>query len=484
MTQSGSRRDYDAIVVGAGPNGLAAAITLRQSGLSVLLLEGKKEIGGGMRSAELTLPGFLHDVCSAVHPMAARSAFFKSIPLAEHGLRFVTPEVAAAHPFDEGHAAVLYTSIEKTAATLGKDGPAYTRLMNSVCEAWPLIAKDALGPLHFPSRPFTMAGFGIKAIPSAWNLAKMFSQKEARGLWAGMAAHAIQPLTNLSTSAIGLVLMANGHLGGWPIPLGGSVSIANAMSSYYLSLGGEIQANFQVESLDQLPSARAVLFDVTPRQLLKIAGHKFSSIYKWQMERYRYGMGIFKVDWALDAPIPFTAEVCRRAGTIHIGNTIEEIAAGEKQSSDGKIVEKPFVLMAQQSLFDPSRAPEGKHTAWAYCHVPHGSNADMTAAIENQVERFAPGFRERILAKHTMNAGEMEAYNPNYIGGDINGGIQDVRQLFTRPVLRRSPYTTSAKGIYICSSSTPPGGGVHGMCGYHAAKKALSDIFNLEAPKI
>lgn len=484
MIAAGTSRDYDAVVVGSGPNGLAAAITLRQSGLSVLLLEGKSEIGGGMRSAELTLPGFTHDICSAVHPMAARSPFFKSIPLADHGLSFVTPELAAAHPFDAGHAAVLHMSIEKTAATLGKDGPAYTRLMNSVCEAWPLIAKDALGPLHFPSRPFTMAGFGIKALPSAWQLAKMFSQKEARGLWGGMAAHAIQPLTNLSTSAIGLVLMANGHLGGWPIPLGGSVSIANAMSSYFLSLGGEIQTDFLVSSLDQLPSARAVLFDVTPRQLLRIAGHKFSSIYKWQMEKYRYGMGVFKVDWALDGQVPFTAEECRRAGTIHLGNTIEEIATGEKQSSDGKIVDKPFVLMAQQSLFDPSRAPEGKHTVWAYCHVPHGSNVDMTAAIENQVERFAPGFKERILARHTMNAGEMEAYNPNYIGGDINGGIQDVRQLFTRPVLRRSPYTTSAKGIYICSSSTPPGGGVHGMCGYHAAKKALKDVFHLQAPAI
>lgn len=437
-----------------------------------------------MRSAELTLPGFTHDICSAVHPMAARSPFFKSIPLAEHGLKFVTPEIAAAHPFDGGHAAALHTSIAATAATLGTDGPAYTRLMKSVTEAWPLIAKDALGPLQFPSKPFTMAGFGIKALPSAWNFAKMFSQKEARGLWAGMAAHAIQPLTNLSTSAIGLVLMANGHLGGWPVPLGGSVSIANAMSSYYLSLGGEIQTNFHVSSLDQLPSAKAVLFDVTPRQLLQIAGHKFSSLYRWQMERYRYGMGVFKVDWALDAPVPFTAEACRRAGTIHLGATIEEIAAAEKQSSEGKIPERPFVLLAQQSLFDPSRAPEGKHTVWAYCHVPHGSKVDMTTAIENQVERFAPGFKERILAKQTMNAMEMEAYNPNYIGGDINGGIQDVRQLFTRPVLRRSPYTTSAKGIYICSSSTPPGGGVHGMCGYHAAKKALKDVFRLDAHSV
>jgi phytoene dehydrogenase-like protein len=289
----------------------------------------------------------------------------------------------------------------------------------------------------------------------------------------------MQPLTNVATSAIGLVLMASAHLQGWPIPKGGSNQIANALVSYFISIGGTIETNNYVSSLKQLPSAQAILLDVTPKQLLEIAGHRFSSIYKWQLERYRYGMGVFKMDWALDAPIPFKADHCKAAGTIHLGNTFEEIAANEQQTANGKYPERPFVILAQPSLFDPSRAPAGKHTAWAYCHVPNGSEKDMSEAIENQVERFAPGFKEIVLARHVMNTTQLEAYNPNYIGGDINGGIIDIAQLFTRPVLRWSPYKTSAKGIYICSSSTPPGGGVHGMCGYHAAKRALKDIFNL-----
>ncbi|MBD0289440.1 MAG: NAD(P)/FAD-dependent oxidoreductase, partial [Flavisolibacter sp.] len=319
---------------------------------------------------------------------------------------------------------------------------------------------------------------------SAMQLAKHFHTKEARGLWAGMAAHAIQPLSNRTTSAIGLVLMATGHSGGWPISKGGSNAVANALASYFVSLGGTIETNFYVRSLSQLPSTHAILFDVTPKQLLQIAGHKFSSLYKWQLERYRYGMGVFKIDWALDGPIPFTASACRQAGTVHLGNTLEEIATSEQLTSEGKHPEKPFVLLAQQSLFDLSRAPEGKHTAWAYCHVPNGSEVDMTEQIEKQVERFAPGFRDRILGRHVMNTVQMEEYNPNYIGGDINGGIIDVGQLFTRPALRLSPYKTSAKGIYICSSSTPPGGGVHGMCGYHAANRALKDVFRRQAQPV
>jgi phytoene dehydrogenase-like protein len=295
-----------------------------------------------------------------------------------------------------------------------------------------------------------------------------------------MAAHSIQPLSNIATSAIGLVLLAAGHLRGWAIPKGGSQSIVNALASYFVSIGGKIQTNFHVQYLDQLPASDAILFDITPRQLLNIAGQQFSSLYKWQMSRYRYGMGVFKIDWALDAPIPFIAEACKQAGTIHLGNTFEEIASSELLTSRGQIPERPFVLLAQQSLFDASRAPDGKHTAWAYCHIPNGSQEDMTEAIEKQVERFAPGFRERILARHTMNAVEMQAYNSNYIGGDINGGVIDITQLFTRPVLKFSPYRTSAKGIYICSSSTPPGGGVHGMCGYYAAKRALKDVFRID----
>lgn len=473
------KRDFDAIVVGSGPNGLAAAIMMQQKGLSVLLIEGKDTIGGGLRSAELTLPGYIHDICSAIHPLAVASPFFETLPLGDHGLEYIFPPVAAAHPFDNGTAAIIKTSIEETAALFGADEQAYKNLMQRVVKEWPLIAADVLGPLHYPKHPLAMARFGFTALSSAAHLVKRFKTAEARGLIGGMAAHSILPLTNSATSAIALVLMAQAHLKGWPVPKGGSVCIANALASYFLSSGGKIETDFYVSSMDQLPSAHAVLFDVTPKQLLQIAGHKFSSIYKWQLERYRYGMGVFKIDWALDAPIPFTAPGCREAGTIHLGNTFEEIATTEQQCWDGKIVEKPFVLLTQSSLFDPTRAPKGKHTAWAYCHVPNGAQTDMTDAVEKQVARFAPGFRERILAKHTFNATQMEEYNPNYVGGDINGGVIDLGQLFTRPALRWSPYKTSAKGIYICSSSTPPGGGVHGMCGYHAAKRALKDIFDM-----
>jgi len=475
-----AKTEYDAVVVGSGPNGLAAAILLQQHGLSVFLLEGKDKIGGGLRTEELTLPGYLHDVCSAVHPMAASSPFFKSLPLEQFGLEYIYPEIAAAHPFDNGTAAVLKNSITDTAKLLGTDEQAYLKLIQPIVNDWPLIADDVLGPLNFPKYPIKMAKFGLPALSSATKLARRFKTDEARGLFGGMAAHSIQPLGNLTTSAIALVLMAAGHLKGWPIPKGGSVSIAKALGDYFVSLGGTIETGVYVKSLAQLPSAKAVLFDVTPQQLLQIAGHKFSSVYKWQLERYRYGMGVFKVDWALAEPIPFTAKECEKAGTLHLGNTFEEIVRSEKQSSLGLHPEKPFVLLAQPSRFDASRSPEGKHTAWAYCHVPNGSRADRTTAIENQVERFAPGFKDRILAKHVMDTKQLENYNPNYIGGDINGGIIDVGQLFTRPALRRSPYKTSAKGIYICSSSTPPGGGVHGMCGYHSAKQTLRDVFNIQ----
>ncbi|SHN28066.1 phytoene desaturase family protein [Mucilaginibacter sp. OK098] len=473
------KRDYDAVIVGSGPNGLAAAILMQQKGLSVLLIEGKSTIGGGLRSARLTLSGYMHDICSAVHPLAIASPFFQTLPLSAHGLEYIYPEVAAAHPFDNGTAAILKGSVEETAGLLGADENAYVKLIKPVVKDWPAIAPDILGPLHYPKHPLAMARFGLPALTSAAHLVKRFETPEARGLFAGMAAHAIQPLSNLATSAIALVLMANGHLKGWPIPKGGSNQIANALASYFLSIGGKIETNTQITSLQQLPYAHAVLFDVTPRQLLKIAGHRFSSIYKWQLERYRYGMGVFKIDWALDAQIPFKAAGCHKAGTIHIGNTFEEITDGEKQIWQGKHSEKPYVLLAQPSIFDPTRAPEGKHTAWAYCHVPNGSKKDMAAIIENQVERFAPGFKDTILARHKMNTAQMEHYNPNYIGGDINGGVIDLGQLFTRPVLRWSPYKTSAKGIYICSSSTPPGGGVHGMCGYHAARRALKDSFGI-----
>lgn len=468
--------EIDAIVVGAGPNGLAAAITLQQAGLQVLLAEGKETIGGGMRTAELTLPGFHHDVCSSIHPMATLSPFFKSLPLAAHGLSLIQPTIAAAHPFDNGHAAVLKHSIEETAGLLGEDADAYLQLIKPVVNDWPYMAEDILAPLHFPKAPFRMLQFGLKAMRTADAIVKRFKTPEARGLWAGMAAHSLLPFSYTSSAAIGLVLSTAAHLDGWPLIQGGSQGLADALASYFISIGGEIRTGLYVENVDQLPPARAILFDTGPKQLLQIAGYRFSSFYKSQLSKYRYGPGVFKIDWALDGPIPFTAEECRQAGTIHLGNTYEEIALAEKGNWQGKISEKPYVLLAQQSLFDITRAPEGKQTAWAYCHVPNGSVVDMTAIIENQVERFAPGFKKMIIARHVMNPQQMQAYNPNYIGGDINGGAIDIRQLFTRPALRSSPYRTSAKGIYLCSASTPPGGGVHGMCGYHAARQVLNDL--------
>jgi phytoene dehydrogenase-like protein len=472
------KRDYDAVVVGSGPNGLAAAITLQQAGLSVLVVEGNETIGGGLRTAEITLPGFKHDICSALHPMALGSPFFATLPLRAHGLDFIFPTLAAAHPLDGGRAAVLYNSLENTARSLGVDEKSYLKLIAPIVTDWNLIVNDFMGPLSFPKHPMALANFGLRALPPASFIAKFFSTPEAKALWAGMAAHSVLPLHYVATSAIGIVLMAIAHLKGWPIPRGGSQSIADALASYFRSIGGKVETSLYVRSLDQLPSSHVVLFDVTPKQLLEIAGHKFSFIYRHQLNRYTYGMGIFKMDWALNAPIPFTAAECRDAGFIHIGNTIEEIAHSEKLIWKGQHQEKPFVLLAQQSLFDNSRAPQGNHTAWAYCHVPKGSTVDMTDAIEKQIERFAPGFRDTILAKSVMNTRQMEDHNPNYVGGDIGGGAITVNQLFTRPALRFSPYRTSAKGLYICSSSTPPGGGVHGMCGYHAAKRALKDIFH------
>lgn len=471
------KRDYDAVIVGSGPNGLAAAITLQAEGLSVIVIEAKETIGGGARSAELTLPGFIHDVCSAIHPLGASSPFFSRLPLEKHGLEYLYPALDAAHPFDDGSVAVLTRDIDKTATYLGADGPVYRRVMRPLVSDWPLIIADVLAPLHIPRHIGPMVRFGLPALSSARYFSKRFSTMQAKGLWAGMAAHAIEPLSNLASSAIALTLMLSAHNGGWPVAKGGSASIVNALASYFVSLGGKIQTGVYVRSMKQIPAARAVLFDVTPRQLLEIAGERFSSLYAGQLRRYRYGPGVFKIDWALDGQVPFKLLECRQAATIHLGNTFGDIAEYEAGIWKNKIGPRPFVLMAQQSIVDPSRAPSGKHTAWAYCHVPHGSEADMTDAIEKQVERHAPGFRDLILGRHTLNAASFEQYNFNYIGGDINGGVIDIGQLFTRPALRFSPYRTSARGLYICSSSTPPGGGVHGMCGFHAARRALKDVF-------
>ncbi|OON70912.1 phytoene desaturase family protein [Hymenobacter sp. CRA2] len=479
-----SNPDYDAVVVGSGPNGLAAAIALQQSGLSVLLLEGKDQLGGGLRTAELTLPGFRHDVCSAIHPLAAGSPFFQTLPLERYGLQYLTPPIAAAHPFDDGTAAAVVNSLADTARSLGADEQSYRQLLAPLVASWPGIVTDVLGPLQVPKHPLDMAQFGLSALQPATLLTKRFRTAAAKALFAGMAAHAIQPLENVATSAIGLVLLVAAHRRGWPLPQGGSQSIADALAAHFVALGGRIETGTYVRSLQQLPAARAVLFDVTPAQLLQIAGHSLSTVYQWQLRRYRYGMGVFKVDWALDGPIPWTADACHQAGTVHLGGTLEEIAASERDAARGQHPERPFVLLAQQSLFDATRAPAGQHTAWAYCHVPNGSKTDMTAAIEQQIERFAPSFRERVIGRHTFDTAQLEAYNPNYVGGDINGGLLDLSQLFTRPALRASPYRTSKPGLYLCSSATPPGGGVHGMCGYHAARRALRDVFGLSAPPL
>ena len=474
---------YDAVVVGSGPNGLAAALVLQQAGLAVLLLEGQPTLGGGLRTAELTLPGFRHDICSAIHPLAVGSPFFQTLPLAQYSLEYCFPPVAAAHPFDDGTAA-LASSLADTAASLGPDAAAYHRLLAPLLASWPQLAPDVLAPLHWPRHPLALARFGLAGLLPATVLARRFAGEPAKGLLAGMAAHAIQPLGNVATSAVGLVLLLAAHHRGWPLAKGGSQALADALVAHFVALGGRVETNTYVRSLAQLPAARAVLLDVTPAQLLQLAGHRLSGVYRGQLRRYRYGMGVFKVDWALAEPIPFTAPACAQAGTVHLGGTLAEIAAGEQATARGQHPARPFVLLAQQSLFDATRAPAGRHTAWAYCHVPNGSGVDMTAAIEGQVERFAPGFRDRILARHTFNPAQLEAHNPNYVGGDINGGAQTINQLFTRPALRASPYRTSQRGLYLCSSATPPGGGVHGLCGYYAARRALRDVFGLPAPPL
>jgi phytoene dehydrogenase-like protein len=464
----------DAIVIGSGPNGLAAAITLARAGRSVLVYEAHPTVGGGARSAALTLPGFVHDVCSAIHPLAVVSPFFRTLPLRDYGLEWHYSPAALAHPFDDGTAALLYRSLELTGQTLGRDAMAYRRLMGPLVASWALLEDSLLGPLRPPRHPLALLRFGRLALRPAHPLAeRLFAGEQARGLFAGLAAHAIMPLERRPSAAFGLILGILGHVVGWPFPRGGTQSLADALAAYLRSLGGEIETGVHVSSIDELPPARAVLCDVTPRQLLQIAGPRLPDGYRRQLQRYRYGPAAFKVDWALDGPIPWRAAECARAATVHVGGTLTEIAASERAAWQGQPCDRPFVLVAQQSLFDPTRAPPGKHVGWAYCHVPHGSAVDMTERIEAQIERFAPGFRARILARSVMPPEALERYNPNYVGGDINGGVQDLWQLFTRPAVRLVPYSTPAKGLYICSSSTPPGGGVHGLCGYFAAQAAL-----------
>jgi phytoene dehydrogenase-like protein len=468
---------HDAVVVGSGPNGLAAAVTLAEAGLSVLVREGAGTIGGGTRSAELTLPGFVHDICSAVHPLAAASPFFRRLPLAEHGLELVQPPLAVAHPL-EGAPAAAVGRDPGAVAGLGEDTRAYARLFGRLRDDWSRLEDALLGPLpRLPRHPLALARFGVRAgLPSTVFARRAFDGEAARALFGGAAAHSVLPLGQPGTAAFGLVLLSLAHVGGWPIARGGSLAIADALASYLRSLGGEIEVSAPVKSLAELAGARLVLLDVGPRGLDAIAGTALPARYRRRLQAFRYGPGVFKVDYALSEPIPWADPACAGAGTVHLGGRLEELAASEREPWRGRHAERPFVLLSQPTLFDPSRAPAGKHVAWAYCHVPNGSQVDMTAAVDRQIERFAPGFGDVVLARSARGPRELEHDNPNLVGGDVNGGANTLLQLVRRPTVARTPYRTPLRGVYLCSASTPPGGGVHGMCGYLAASAALADL--------
>jgi phytoene dehydrogenase-like protein len=476
----------DAIVVGSGPNGLTAAALLARAGLAVKVIEAAHELGGGVRSGQLTLPGFQHDLCSAVHTMGCLSPAFELLELTRHGLTWLHPPISAAHPLDGGRAACLRESVDETATSLGVDERAYRNLVSPFLRKPQKLFADLLAPLQFPRQPLTMARFGWLGLRSARALASSrFDSEEARALFAGCAAHAVQPLEHPLTAAFGLTFLIAGHVKAWPVARGGSIAIAEALALVCRQHGVEFECDHHVRSLSELPDSRAILFDVAPRQLASIAGDALPSSYKEQLLEYRMGPGCFKLDWALDGPIPWESPDCALASTVHVGGSFDEIAGAEAATFAGHHPERPFVLVAQQSHFDDTRAPRGKHTGYAYCHVPAGSNVDMTEAIESQIERFAPGFRERIRARHRTFPADFEARNPSFLGGVITGGVADARQLFTRPALRLDPYTTPNPRLFLCSQSTPPGGGVHGMCGFYAARSALkrfNHTLRLETP--
>lgn len=473
-----SLRDIDAVVIGAGPNGLSAAVALAREGLRVRVIERNETVGGGARTAEFTLPGFRHDVCSAIYPFGAASPFFRTLPLEQHGLSWIHPPAPLAHPLDDGTAAVLHRSIEETAASLqdDRDGRAYVKMMKPLVDGWDTVAEDILSPpLHRPRGLRAFAKFMWLGAKSGKRFAHVhFKGERARALFAGCAAHSILPIEKLPSGAFGLVLMLAGHAVGWPLAQGGAQAISDALASLLRSLGGAIETNREVRSMHDLPSAHMYFFDTSPQQMLAIAGRELPPRYGGRLMRFKRGPGIFKVDWALSAAVPWIAKECASAGTLHLSGTLEETAEAERAPWEGRTAKRPYVIFAQPSVLDPSRAPAGKHVAWAYCHVPNGSTEDLTERIEAQVEHFAPGFHDTILARHTMNCAQIEAYNPNYLGGDIGGGANNAMQLLARPVLSRTPWATPNPRIYLCSASTPPGAGVHGMCGFLAAKTALA----------
>jgi phytoene dehydrogenase-like protein len=470
---------FDAVVVGSGPNGLSAAVELARAGRSVLVVEAADRIGGGTRTEELTLPGFEHDVCSAIHPLGVASPFFRSIELERFGVEWVHPSLPLSHPLEEGDAALLERSVAATATRLSRDGPAYADLIGPLVARADALLADVLRPLRLPSHPWVLGRFGASALRSCRGLVEgRFTGARARALLAGCAAHSTVPLDRLGTASFALILLLAGHAFGWPCARGGSQSISDALASILRERGGEIAVSTPVRSLRDLPSHRAVLLDLTPRQVVQIAGDDLPPGYRGRLDRFRYGPGVFKVDWALSEAIPWRQAECRQSATVHVGDTFEAIAAAEADVWHGRVAEQPFVLVAQPSLFDETRAPPGRHTGWAYCHVPNGSNADMTERVERQVERFAPGFRDCILARHTIRASELGTRNANMVGGDNNGGANTLVQVLVRPVWRYDPYATPNPRIFLCSSSTPPGGGVHGMCGYGAARSALRGVLS------